>query len=112
MKVLVLLTYTALSLVVVKPPENERFLQLKELAYSTHSAAKTKAFKILQKKCNVCHISRNRKKVFELDNMDALAPKIYTQVFIKKRMPKGNKIILTNQESIAIKQWLDSININ
>ncbi|MEQ9405653.1 MAG: hypothetical protein RIM99_18835 [Cyclobacteriaceae bacterium] len=67
---------------------------------------KRDALKILQTKCNICHVKKNPGKVFTLDNMSALAPKIQKQVFVKKRMPKGNKIHLTEQEYIILKKWL------
>lgn len=67
---------------------------------------KADALEILQQKCNVCHRKKNRKKVFTEDNMSALAPKIYKQVFIKQRMPKGNKIKLTTEEYTLLRNWL------
>jgi len=59
---------------------------------------KQEVLQILISKCNVCHRSRNPGKVFTLDNMDNLAPKIHHQVFVRKRMPKGKKIILNQIE--------------
>ena len=67
---------------------------------------KRDALKILQTKCNICHTKKNPGKVFTLNNMSALAPIIQKQVFVKKRMPKGNKIHLTQQEYIILKKWL------
>ena len=64
------------------------------------------SFQILQAKCNVCHEKKNPRRVFTLDNMTDLAPKIYKQVFIKKRMPKGNDIRLTDEEYDILKKWL------
>ena len=64
------------------------------------------AFQILQSKCNVCHEKKNPRRVFTLENMTNLALKINKQVFIKKRMPKGNDIRLTNEEYDVLKHWL------
>jgi hypothetical protein len=50
---------------------------------------KVEALKVLESKCNFCHNSQNPKKIFTGDNMEGFAAKIYKQVFIKKRMPKG-----------------------
>jgi uncharacterized membrane protein len=64
------------------------------------------ALAILQTKCNTCHSRQNPGKVFTLENMTALAPKIYQQVFVKKRMPRGNKNGLASHEYDALKKWL------
>jgi len=69
---------------------------------------KKEAFEILRSKCNICHKKKNPFKIFSLKNMDRHAPKIYQQVFVKRRMPKGNKIKLTGQEYQTLKQWLKS----
>ena len=70
---------------------------------------KEQAFSILKTKCNVCHQNRNRRMVFTLDNMDELAPKINQQVFIRKRMPKGNKVTLTANDRAKLKKWVESV---
>jgi uncharacterized membrane protein len=72
---------------------------------------KAAAFEILQSTCNVCHKKQNPFKVFSLKNMDKHAPKIYKQVFVYKRMPKGNQIQLTEAESQTLSAWLNSQNI-
>ena len=69
------------------------------------------AFEVLKAKCNVCHKKQNPFKVFSLKNMDKHAPKIYKQVFVYKRMPKGNQTKLTDKEYQALKNWLKSKNI-
>ncbi len=43
--------------------------------------------------------------------MDKHAPKIHQQVFIKRRMPKGDNIKLTDQEYQTLQHWLQSQNI-
>jgi len=73
-----------------------------------NSTEKIAAFSILQSKCNVCHVNRNRSKIFTLENMDGFAQKINKQVFIKKRMPKGNSIKLSEEERVKLKNWLNT----
>ncbi len=67
---------------------------------------KKSAFKILQTKCNVCHKKRNPFLIFKLKNMDKRAKRIYKQVFVKKRMPKGDEIKLTQKEYDVLETWL------
>ena len=64
------------------------------------------ALDILKSKCNVCHTRKNPKKVFTSKNISDLAPKIYQQVFIKRRMPKGKEVKLTTQEYAVLEKWL------
>jgi len=64
------------------------------------------AFEILKTKCNTCHSKQNPRRVFNLSNMEAFAPRIYQQVFIKKRMPKGKGIKLTQGEYETLQKWL------
>ncbi len=70
---------------------------------------KAAALAVLRTKCNVCHKVQNRKKVFTPDNMNTLASKINEQVFIKKRMPRGKKIKLTQEEYNTLETWLHTI---
>lgn len=65
---------------------------------------KKRALTVLQNKCNGCHRAQNPGKVFTRDNMERLAPKIYKQVFIKKRMSKNGK--LTEEERQVLFEWL------
>lgn len=67
---------------------------------------KTKAFKILENKCNVCHKKQNPFMVFSMKNMEKRAEKIYKQVFEKRRMPKGDEIKLTPEEYSHLNNWL------
>ena len=69
---------------------------------------KKAALSVLEQKCNVCHRSANPGKVFTIDNMEDLAPKIYRQVFVKRRMPKGRNIQLTKEESQVLKNWVET----
>ena len=41
--------------------------------------------------------------------MDSLATAIYKQVFIKKKMPKGRKVKLTEKERLNLEKWLLTI---
>ena len=70
-----------------------------------------KAFIILNSKCNVCHRKKNPFMVFTEKNMKARAKRIHKQVFVKKRMPKGNEIQLTKMEYQTLKNWLITLNI-
>lgn len=76
---------------------------------SPQEDAKTLAFKVLALQCNVCHATKKKQDIFTLENMDSLASSIKKQVFIKKKMPKGRKNKLSEQESIALKNWLDIV---
>lgn len=73
---------------------------------------KQAAFEVLKTKCNVCHRKKNPFRIFSLKNMDRHAPRIYKQVFIFKRMPKGDQIKLTDEDYQTLKHWLKSKNIN
>lgn len=73
-----------------------------------HDDPKKAALTVLEQKCNVCHRSANPGKVFTIDNMEGLAPRIYKQVFVKRRMPKGRNIQLTEEESQVLKNWVES----
>lgn len=69
---------------------------------------KKAALTVLEQKCNVCHRTNNPGKVFTIENMESLAPKIYKQVFVKRRMPKGRDIRLTEVESQVLKSWVET----
>ena len=71
---------------------------------------KSAAYKILVAKCNVCHRKKNPRKVFTLANMEDLSPKIFKQVFVKKRMPKGKENNLSSAEYALLKEWLLTLN--
>ncbi|RKN83340.1 hypothetical protein D7Z94_05820 [Ulvibacterium marinum] len=71
-------------------------------------STQTRAFEILANKCNVCHVNRNRRRVFTEDNMNDWSNSVYKQVFIKKRMPKGKKIKLTSEEYQNLLTWISS----
>lgn len=73
----------------------------------TQKDKKSAAFQVLATKCNICHATKKRTDIFTLENMDTLAPDIWKQVFVKKKMPKGRKVKLTENESKALRIWLD-----
>lgn len=73
---------------------------------------KVRAFEVLDTRCNVCHRKQNPFKVFSLKNMDKHAPKIYEQVFVKGRMPKGDSTPLTSDETRRLATWLATHNLN
>ena len=83
----------------------------KSMVLDPEPGVKQAAFEVLQSKCNVCHKKQNPFKIFSLKNMEKHAPKIYKQVFIYKRMPKGKEIKLTNEEYQILENWLKSKNI-
>ncbi|MDT0622686.1 hypothetical protein [Croceitalea vernalis] len=84
--------------------------KLTEVYVSSNGIKESKpdAFQILDHKCNVCHRKRNKKRVFTTENMNTWADDIYTQVFVKKRMPKSKKIKLTSKEYQDLLTWISS----
>ena len=76
---------------------------------SEQDSFKKNAFNVLDKKCNVCHVSKKRVQNFTLQNMDSLAKEINKQVFVKKKMPKGNKIALSVEDIETLKLWLRNL---
>jgi len=72
----------------------------------TMDSVEAKAFQILDRKCNVCHSKRNKKRVFTQFNMKTWSNDVYEQVFIKKRMPKGNKVRLAADEYSVLFAWI------
>jgi uncharacterized membrane protein len=78
------------------------------ISYSDTLNKKQKAFKVLQNQCNICHRSQNPSMLFTLENMNGFAKKINRQVFVWKRMPKGNDNNLTTEEKETLKIWLNT----
>lgn len=72
---------------------------------------KINALKILENKCNVCHIKRNRRRVFTYEKMDDWTQAVYKQVFIKKRMPRGKKNKLTTEEYKILLKWIETTQV-
>lgn len=71
---------------------------------------KQAALDVLQTRCNVCHRKQNPFKVFSAKNMEKHAAKIHKQVFVKRRMPKGD-VKLTSVEYDKLEKWLSTQNI-
>ena len=71
-------------------------------------STKSIAFNILNQKCNVCHRKQNKRRVFNRQNMTPWAKDIYEQVFVKKRMPRGRKIKLSETEYQQLLNWIKS----
>lgn len=88
-----------------KPIEG-KYITLKENLNQTD--IKTEAYTVLINKCNICHATKKRTDIFTIENMDSLAVDIHKQVFIKKKMPKGKKVKLTDEEIQSLKNWLES----
>ncbi|MEM6630652.1 MAG: hypothetical protein AAF694_13315 [Bacteroidota bacterium] len=82
-----------------------------ELLDNLERDLKEQALEVLDTKCNICHRRQNPFKVFSLKNMNKHAAKIYEQVFLKQRMPKGDAIKLTEEEAQILIEWLKSQNI-
>lgn len=74
---------------------------------TVESDAKQAAFQILKTKCNVCHKKKNPFKIFSWKNMERHAKKIHKQVFVYRRMPKGDSIKLSEKEYQTLRNWLD-----
>ena len=72
---------------------------------------KAEAFAILDAKCNTCHRKQNPFRVFTLKNMNRHGARIYKQVFVYRRMPKGNAPRLTDLEYRTLKLWIDALNL-
>lgn len=67
---------------------------------------KVNAFKILEEKCNTCHLEERKESIFTFENMDKSARKINRQVFIFKMMPKGDEVKLSDKEKSELKAWI------
>ena len=110
MKTLILLSIIG-SVFFLLHPQKGVTAKIESSEFSQRLNPKWNAFEILQAKCNICHLTKNPRRVFTLDNMNLLAPKIHKQVFIKRRMPKGKEIRLTQGEYDLLENWLLTLNI-
>lgn len=75
----------------------------------TSDPLKKEAFEVLENNCNECHQKKKKEYVFTLENMEGFASKINTEVFIKKKMPKGKKNKLSAADSQTLKKWIESV---
>ena len=69
-------------------------------------AEKDSALIVLKEKCNICHKVEKPETIFTGLNMNMWAKKINRQVFIFKIMPKGEEIVLTEEERVKLKTWI------
>lgn len=83
----------------------------KEIFLNDHSLndLNIKALEVLELKCNPCHILENKGSVFTMDNMEKSAKRIYKQVFVTQKMPKGDMVILTDTEKQILLDWLNPL---
>jgi uncharacterized membrane protein len=109
MKVYLLLGLGALSMLSLSHTNNAVIKRDHSIAIDNQHIVKEEAFNILSTKCNVCHVKKNKRKIFTRNNMSGFAPQINTQVFIKRRMPKGKDIKLTEKEYQLLSTWLRSL---
>lgn len=65
-----------------------------------------KALRVLELKCNVCHVSDYPRNIFSIENINDFSKKIYKQVFIKEKMPKGDSIKLSDEEKGILLDWI------
>ncbi|ABG58375.1 hypothetical protein [Cytophaga hutchinsonii] len=108
MKLIVLISI-AVNLFVGSVKQREDPIPVHWVTADSAAHYKLAAYKLLQIKCNVCHEQRNRNAVFTCNNMNAWGTQINEQVFIKKRMPKGNAIVLTDADRQLLKKWLNTL---
>ncbi|WP_271783765.1 hypothetical protein [Aquimarina algiphila] len=107
-KIILGLTLSFLVAQSSKREQRQNFVYTKSTYSAAGDSIELRAYKILTNKCNVCHVERNRRRVFTKENMNPWAADVYKQTFIKKRMPKGKKIKLTNQEYQELLTWITS----
>ena len=69
---------------------------------------KKAAFEILENHCNECHKDKKKKYIFTEENMTSFATKIHQQVYVKKKMPKGELFPLSVKEEATLLKWLET----
>ncbi len=82
----------------------------KNTTQTEQTSTKQKAFIVLRNNCNTCHATKRQLQLFTLYNMDSLRLEINTQVFITRKMPKGKRNQLSEQEEMNLKNWLNGLN--
>ena len=106
--ILILFLFFAIShSVTFQPEENDHYSSFEPGLPQNDS--QEEAFVVLRSKCNTCHATKKRTEVFTKENMSKFAPEIYEQVFVKKKMPKGRKVKLTENETLLLKRWLKTV---
>jgi len=54
----------------------------------------------------MCHATKKHTDIFTLKNMNSLAIEINRQVFVKRKIPKGRKTKLTEEEEeLQLEVW-------
>ena len=91
---------------------SEGFEESQLIVTNSTENLKQETINILEAKGNNCHRKQNPFMVFSLKNMERRAPKIHKQVFVTKRMPKGNQVKLSSNEYTILKEWLNQLNSN
>ncbi len=109
MKVFILFGLGALSMLSSPHTNDAAIKRDHSISVDHQNTVKEDAFNILRMKCNVCHVKKHKRKIFTRNNMSGFAPQINTQVFIKKRMPKGKDIKLTEKQYQLLSTWLRSL---
>jgi uncharacterized membrane protein len=89
--------------IVNSPIQHQEDLLYKNIIVTSEKKA---ALTILQNHCNECHQHKKKKYVFTEDNMTSFATKIHQQVFVKKKMPKGNNFLLSKKDETILLEWL------
>ena len=91
---------------------SEGFEESQLIVTNSTENLKQETINILEAKGNNCHRKQNPFMVFSLKNMERRAPKIHKQVFVTKRIPKGNQVKLSSNEYTILKEWLNQLNSN
>lgn len=94
----VFILFMFLSQLVNATNDKKSFYVSDQIGYIVQTDSKEEAFKVPRNKSNVCHATKKRTDVFTIKNIDSLAVEINRQVFVKRKMPKGRKTKLTDQE--------------
>ncbi|MEO1253426.1 MAG: hypothetical protein AAFY41_00890 [Bacteroidota bacterium] len=95
----------------IQEPDLAKPIFVKNERYKQELTISQKAYKILENKCNSCHLEEYKRKVFTEENMNRSAKSIYKQVFLKKKMPKGDDVKLSVAEHEILEEWLVSIGV-
>ena len=97
---------TLLGFLFIKEPQVEAKTVEPAISGMNAEDLKLNAFEVLKTKCNICHKKQNPFMVFNEKNMTRRARKIYQMVFVKRKMPKGDEISLTDREYTTLENWL------
>lgn len=104
-----LIRFLLVGLLSTIPPITEDSKLKTGFKTNNQTSLKQKAFVVLRDKYNVCHVSKKRLALFTLANMDSLQLEINNQVFIKRKMPKGKRNMLSISEEKDLLNWLKQL---